>query len=103
MQITIFLAIILLVPNDGFCQSYSRVCLIFAHRDGISNPKTALILATNDFLMPLNVAINHIRYFRSCENVGTHQSAQSEAVILESVWKDGGTEVNNAELITEAI
>jgi len=24
------------MPDDGFCQSYSRVCLIFVHRDGDS-------------------------------------------------------------------
>jgi len=32
-----------------------------------------------------------------------YQRAPFEAVILESVCKDGWTEVNNAELITEAI
>lgn len=57
MQITTFLAIFWLVPNDGFCLSYSRVCLNFAHRDGIPNLKTALVLATNDILMPFNVAV----------------------------------------------
>lgn len=44
--------------DSKYYKKYSHVCPIFAHCNGITNPKTALVLATNDFLMPFNVAVS---------------------------------------------